>query len=115
MAFMVFTQSLGPAIALALYNVIFAASLRGQLAQRAPQVDAQAVIDAGATGFRSFVQPVDLPAVLVAYANSIDRALYMVAAMAAACGIFLWGMGWNDIRNKGEQKDASADKDGESA
>lgn len=108
---MVFTQSLGPAIALALYDVIFDASLKAHLTQSAPHVNATAVIDAGATGFRTFVQPADLPAILVAYANSIDRVFYMVAAMAAPCGIFVWGMGWHDIR-KDRQKDAGAVEEG---
>ncbi|KAF7904576.1 hypothetical protein EAF00_001910 [Botryotinia globosa] len=109
MAFMVFAQSLTPAIALSLYQVIFAASLRTQLASKAPNVDTQAVIRAGATAFRGVVQPSDLPAVLVAYANSIDHAFYLVAAMAASCGIFVWGMGWNDIRKKDTTNNADAD------
>jgi hypothetical protein len=102
---MVFSQSLGPAIALSLYNVIFDASLKMQLAQRAPNVDAQAIINAGVTGYRSLVQPGDLNAVLKAYANSIDRVFFLVAALAACCGIFVWGMGWHDIRKKEGPKD----------
>ncbi|KAI1403324.1 major facilitator superfamily domain-containing protein [Hypoxylon fuscum] len=105
MAFMVFAQSLGPAIALALYNVIFDASLRMQLAGRAPNVNAQAIINAGATGFRSLVQPGDLNAVLKAYANSIDRVFFLVAALAASASIFVCGMGWHDVRRKGGPED----------
>lgn len=102
MAFMVFAQSIGPALILAICNVIFDSSLRSQVSQLAPGVDAQAILDAGATGFRTFVKPGDLPGVLHAYANSIDRVFYLVAAMAAACAIFCWGMGWNDVRKKDE-------------
>ncbi|KAI0804931.1 major facilitator superfamily domain-containing protein [Xylaria sp. FL0064] len=105
MAFMVFAQSLGPAIALALYNVIFDASLRTQLAGRVPNVDAQAIIDAGATGYRSLVQPGDLNAVLKAYANSIHRVFFLVAALAASASIFVCGMGWHDVRKKGGPED----------
>lgn len=100
MAFIVFTQSLGPAIVLVLCNLIFDESLKSQLPKHAPSVDAMAIMNAGATGFRKVVQPRDLAGVLVAYANSIDRVFYLVAAMASACGIALWGMGWQDIRNK---------------
>jgi hypothetical protein len=100
MAFMVFGQSLTPAIALSLYNVIFEATLKKQLAQRAPDVNAQAIINAGATGYRSLVQPSDLNAVLKAYADSIDHVFYLVAALAACCGVFACGMGWNDVRKK---------------
>jgi hypothetical protein len=98
MAFIVFAQSLGPAISLSLCNLLFVASLKSQLSQQAPNVDAAAVIKAGATGFRAIVQPSNLPGVLTAYANSVDRTFYLVAALAASCGIVLWGMGWRDLR-----------------
>jgi len=102
MAFIVFAQSLGPAIVLALCNVILDTSLRSQLPEHAPNVNATAVIDVGVTGFRSIVRPVDLHGVLVAYANSIDRVFYLVAAMAVMSGVVLWGIGWQDIRKKDE-------------
>ncbi len=99
MAFIVFAQSLGPAISLAICNLLFAASLRSQLPKQAPSVDASAVIKAGATGFRAVVPESDLHGVLAAYANSVDRTFYFIAALAAGCGIALWGMGWRDLRN----------------
>lgn len=98
MSFIVFAQSLGPAISLALCNLLFVASLKIQLPQQAPDVNAPAVIQAGATGFRAIVQPGDLSGVLTAYANSVDRTFYLIAAFAAVCGIVLWGMGWKDLR-----------------
>uniref|UniRef100_A0A0L0N955 Putative HC-toxin efflux carrier TOXA n=1 Tax=Tolypocladium ophioglossoides (strain CBS 100239) TaxID=1163406 RepID=A0A0L0N955_TOLOC len=101
MAWMVFAQSLAPAIVLALCNVIFSASLKSQLAHHAPHANAADIVHAGATGFRAIVDPGDLPGILVAYANSIDRVFYLVAAMAALGGVFVWGMGWNDIRKGG--------------
>lgn len=100
MAFIVFTQSLGPAIVLTLCQLIFYSTLRSELPLQAPGADAEAIVRAGATGFRAIVGPEDLPAVLVAYANSIDRVFYLVAAMAAACALVLWGMGWKDLRKK---------------
>ncbi len=105
MAFIIFAQSLGPAIVLAICNVIFDASLMSQLPSRAPNVDAEAVVRAGATGFRHIVSPGDLPGILVAYSNSIDRVFYFVAAIASACSLVLWGMGWQDLR---KTKDAQA-------
>ncbi|KAH8646477.1 efflux pump [Tricladium varicosporioides] len=105
MAFMVFAQSLGPAIALSLYNVIFDTSLKTELARKAPNLNAKAIIDAGATAFYIIVQPEDRPSVLVAYAKSLNHVFYLVAAMAASCGIFFWGMGWYDIRKKNSQED----------
>jgi hypothetical protein len=109
MAFVVFAQSLGPAISLALCNLVFVASLKSQLPKQAPSVDAPAVIKAGATGFRAIVPPNDLHGVLVAYANSVNRTFYLVAALAASCGIALWGMGWKDLR-KNHSSGASEDE-----
>ncbi|KAK9438051.1 efflux pump [Metarhizium brunneum] len=100
MALVIFAQSLGPAIVLTLCNVIFVSSLASQLQDNAPLENAQAVIRAGATGFRTIVQPDNLPGVLAAYANSIDRVFYLVAAVASACALVLWGMGWHDLRKK---------------
>ncbi|KAI2603716.1 MFS general substrate transporter [Hypoxylon sp. NC1633] len=99
-AFAIFSQNLGPAMTLTLMNVIFSSSLQTQLGQQAPQVDAAAIIHAGSTSFRLIVSPEDLPAVIDAYANSIDRVFYLVAASAAACGVALWGMGWHDMRKR---------------
>lgn len=109
-AFVVFSQAFGPTIAMSLYNVVFLESLRTEIPHYAPNIDATAIINAGATGFRSFVPPAELHGVLVAYANSIDRVFYLAAGLATACGVFLWGMGWNDLRKKeGDGTDAKHD------
>jgi hypothetical protein len=99
-AFVVFSQALGPTIAMSIYNIIFLESLPTEIRDHAPNVSPTAVIQSGATGFRSFVSPADLPGVLVAYANSIDRVFCLAAAFATVCGGFLWGMGWHDLRKK---------------
>lgn len=106
MSFIVFAQSLGPAVVLTLCNLIFVESLKSQIPLQAPNANAAAIIKAGATGFRAIVDPGDLSQVLVAYANSIDRVFYLVAAMAATCGVVLWGMGWQDIRKKDDDERA---------
>ncbi|KAI1416184.1 efflux pump [Hypoxylon sp. FL1857] len=118
MALVIFAQSLGPAIALVVCNVIFNSSLKSQLQDKAPHTDAAAVIRAGATGFRAIVSRDDLPGVLAAYAVSVDRVFYFVAPVAAACIVVLWGMGWHDLRTKGNKVEDGAvysDKNGESA
>lgn len=113
MSFVVFAQSLGPAIILVVCNVIFNSSLKSQLQDRAPHTDVAAVIRAGDTGFRAIVQPGDLPGVLAAYAVSVDRVFYFVAAV---CIFVLWVMGWHDLRiegNKVEDEAAHSEKHGE--
>ncbi|KAI7976466.1 hypothetical protein EIK77_003281 [Talaromyces pinophilus] len=81
-------------------NVIFNNSLRTIIPQQAPDINVKAVIQAGATAFRSVVPASDLQAVLRAYAISIDHVFYL--AIGASCAAFLtcWGMGWKDIRKK---------------
>lgn len=110
MAFVIFAQSLGPAIILVLCNVIFSSSLSSQLQARVSLVDAEAIIRAGATGFRAIVTEGDLPSVLMAYANSVDRVFYFVASVACASVLVLWGMGWRDIRKMGEEGIQDSDR-----
>ncbi|KAM3067953.1 hypothetical protein ACMFMF_009321 [Clarireedia jacksonii] len=71
---------------------------------QAPTVNARDITNIGATAFRAFVQPSDLPIVLVAYANSIYRAFSLVAAMADSYSLFVWRMDWNDTRKKASPK-----------
>jgi hypothetical protein len=73
MAFLVWAQYMGPSIFLVLYNVIFDVSLRELLPQKAPNANVPAIIAAGATRFRDVVAPNDLPGVLQAYSDSVDR------------------------------------------
>ncbi|KAH6845699.1 major facilitator superfamily domain-containing protein [Chaetomium sp. MPI-CAGE-AT-0009] len=113
MAFVIFAQSLGPAIMLALCDVIFDASLRSELQERVGHLDTEAIIRAGATGFRAIVPSVDLAEILVAIANSVDRVFYLVAAVAAACAFVLWGMGWQDLRKQEQAGDEEGGKGAE--
>lgn len=98
MAFIIFAQTLGSSIILALCNLIFDSTLKSQISHQAPHANITAIIEAGATGFRAFVEPSDLHGVLVAYANSIDRVFYLVTATAGMGGIVLWGLGWQNLR-----------------
>ncbi|KAI1406173.1 MFS general substrate transporter [Hypoxylon fuscum] len=100
MAFMVFTQSLFPAIVLSLCNLVLVSSLKTQLSSHAPNADAVAVIKAGATSLRNVVEAVDIDGVITAYANSVDQVFYLVVAMVTISGLFIWGIGWQDIRKK---------------
>ncbi|KAK7968787.1 hypothetical protein PG988_007860 [Apiospora saccharicola] len=101
MAFMVFTQSLFPAIVLPLCNVALVSSLKTQLPIHAPGVSVTAVIEAGATSFRNVVAAKDLGGVMAAFAESLDRVFYLTAAMVVVSGLLIWGIGWYDIRKLG--------------
>lgn len=97
MAFIIWCQYIGPTLFLALYNTIYDTSLESQLHTYAPNVNATAVITAGATRFRGMVSAQNLPEVLVAYSNSVDRTFYLQAGAAVVAWAFAWGMGWKDI------------------
>ncbi|KAI0115567.1 efflux pump [Nemania sp. FL0031] len=111
MAFMVFTQSLFPAIALSLCNLVLVASLKTEIPFDAPNANTTAIIQAGATNFRRTVDAADLDHVINAYATSVDRVFYLVVALATVSGLFIWGMGWQDLRKRAEdgRKDDKAD------
>ncbi|WPG99119.1 Hypothetical protein R9X50_00193000 [Acrodontium crateriforme] len=100
MALIMFSQTFFGALFLSFSDTIFTNSLRSLLHQDAPNVDAQAVIKAGAYGFRQIVKPELLSGVLNAYSGSIDRIFYLCASLATGCFFLAWGMGWVDIREK---------------
>ncbi|KAK9349974.1 putative MFS general substrate transporter [Lipomyces doorenjongii] len=95
-----FCSTLGGAVFLTLANTIFDNSLKSELPNYAPSVNATEVIAAGATGFRDVVTKSQLPGVLKAYGISVDRVFYLTAGAGFACFCFAWGMGWKDLRKK---------------
>ncbi|KAK4222657.1 hypothetical protein QBC38DRAFT_518686 [Podospora fimiseda] len=103
MAFMLFSQPLAPAVILTLCNIILVESLKIQIPEKAPAVDPDDIIRAGATGFGGVIRDQQLlEGVLVAYANSLNRVFYLVAGCAAVSFVFLWGMGWQYLRKRNE-------------
>lgn len=74
-AIIVFFQFLGGSIFLAIAENLFSSQLVNALAIYAPQVDAQAVISAGAESVRKVVSPENLYAVLVAYNTAIAKTM----------------------------------------
>lgn len=74
--------------------------LRTGLTKYVPDVDAQAIINAGATAYRKAISSTDLLGVEYAYAKAATSPLYL-ASGAAVVGFFsALGMGWVDIRKK---------------
>jgi hypothetical protein len=105
MAFLLFIQTFSGALFLSFAETIFSNSLVSGLANFAPTVDAEAVITAGASSFRSLLEPGQLESVLLAYNQSLVHCFYLAAATAAAVFVTCWGMGWKDVR---ESKRVSA-------
>ena len=102
MALLGFSQTFGGALFLSFSDTIFTNSLKSLIPTYASGVDPEAVIAAGATGFRNMISGKDLANVLVAYAKSVDRVFYLTAGAGVGCFVFAWGMGWKDIRKKKE-------------
>jgi hypothetical protein len=100
MAMTMFCQSFFSATFLSFADVIFNNSLRNLIPQDAPNVNAEAVIQAGATGFREVVPADELHSVLVAYATSVDSVFYLAVGASCAAWLTSWAMGWKDIRKK---------------
>jgi hypothetical protein len=110
MSMIMFTGMLGGALFLSFSATIFTHSLRQQIPIQDPQVDAQAIIAAGATEFRKILSPSDLGGVLIAYAKSIDRVFYLITAFTAVSFFLAFGLGFKDIREKKvpkEEKEAT--------
>lgn len=115
MATVVFGQSLGTSITLAVANVIFEGSLASELPKQAPRANTAVIIAAGATGFRNLVSDVDLPGVLMAYSIAISRVFYLAAGAGGLAVFISQFLGWVDVRKKNpvavEQVERDADAD----
>lgn len=96
----IFVQTLGTAVFLAVSNTLFDQSLVSQLSVNAPNVDPAQVIAAGATGFRGLVSVEDIPGILLSYSNSIDRVFYIAAALGVVAFVTSNFLGWIDLRSK---------------
>lgn len=110
MAMMTCAQTFGGAIFLAVAEVIFTQALRVKIPEYAPSVNTEAVIEAGATGFRQVVPAQDLPVVLVAYAKSVDQVFYLNTALSCAQFVFSLGVGWRSVKKEKEEGQVVAEQ-----
>ncbi|CAI7608057.1 unnamed protein product [Penicillium glandicola] len=96
----VFGQTFGGSLFLTFANLVFESGLRTGLGEYAPAVETQAVVVAGATGFRDVVSKKDLPGVVSAYSLAIDHVFYLAVGTSVAMFLFAFGMGWRKIKTK---------------
>lgn len=99
-AVLVFSQTFGGAVFIAVANVIFNNTLRDELVARIPHIDAELVINAGAAAVRQVVEREDLPEALMAYSKGVSATFLLAVGASGAWFIFAWGIGWMDIRKK---------------
>ncbi|KAL2062790.1 hypothetical protein VTL71DRAFT_5862 [Oculimacula yallundae] len=102
MGMLLFFANLGGAIWLAVSQIIFTSSLRTTIPHYAPNLDAQAVIAAGASSVRRVAEGEDLKGLLMAYSVSVGRIMYLGVGLAGAAFLCGWWMGWRDVRVKKE-------------
>lgn len=108
LAFLVFSQTFLGSIFLSAANVIFNNRLHGGLTSHAPDVDADSVMAAGATGFRAIVPDNSIHGVLLGYCDALSAVFYLLVALGLVGFILSFGMGWKDIR---EPKNAATTAD----
>jgi hypothetical protein len=98
MSLVMFSQFFGAALFLSFSQTIFSTTLTHELPILAPGVNATAVINAGASTFRSVVPKALIPGVLLSYDKAIDRVFYLATGSAVAAFVVCWGMGWKSVK-----------------
>ena len=98
MSILVFCQTFGGALFLAVDDTDFTSSLVKALSALEPPVNVQGIVQAGATRFREVVSPEDLPGVLQAYNVAVRNTFYLGVGGAVAYFFFAWGMGWKSVK-----------------
>jgi hypothetical protein len=111
-----FFQNLGGAISIVIANTIFAQTLTSSVPRYAPSVSSQAALDAGsgAGAVRALVSvghEDELDGILRAYSDSLRNVFYFLTGLACLAAIVSLGMGWKDVRNKGDTKKIDAGKE----
>lgn len=98
-AFLVFSQTFVGSVFLSAANVIFNNRLHDGITLRAPGIDADFVVGAGATGFRAAIPDASIYGVLLAYCHSLSAVFYLLVALGSVGFILSFGLGWKDIRD----------------
>ncbi|KAL8832019.1 MAG: hypothetical protein Q9170_005052 [Blastenia crenularia] len=98
MAILVFSQTFGGSLFLALSQTAFTNGLSSALHDFAPDVDVQTLLEAGAAKIRDVVQDGSLHGVLLAYSKAISYVFYLCTGVAVGTFIFVWGMGWKNVK-----------------
>jgi len=107
MALLIFFQTFGGALWLSLASTTFNSGLKGALIKYAPEVNAEMVLKAGATGFRALVLPQgSIDGLIKAFSVAVNQVFYLGAGAAVASFVFSMGLGWKSIK-KAKKVEAS--------
>jgi hypothetical protein len=101
-----FAGTFGATMFIAIGQTAFANLLIPAIAQFAPGVDPQRVIDAGATNLRNVAPGLDPYKIVLAYNQALTRMFFLGAGASAASLFFC--LGWGDINIKKKKQEAAA-------
>ncbi|KAI1617443.1 DNA repair protein RAD50 [Exophiala viscosa] len=107
-----FFQYLGGTVFLAVAETIFTSALRSGLRDDAPNVNAELIINAGATAVRSVLSEANLPGVLRAYNHAIICTFNLAVAGTSAAFFACIGLGWKPLPHKATEKRTEKDVEG---
>ncbi|RAK74682.1 MDR family MFS transporter [Aspergillus fijiensis CBS 313.89] len=100
-AIVMFTQMLGGSLFVSVAENIFSKHLIANIAALdIPGLSPEAVVAAGATGFRALVGAEDLPAVLVAYNDALVKVFQLALILGCLSLSGAVGVEWRSIRGK---------------
>ncbi|KXH30146.1 major facilitator superfamily transporter [Colletotrichum simmondsii] len=99
-AIIIFTQTVGGAIFVAIGQTVFTNKLVESLVEYIPTIDPHSVIAAGVTAIRKTIDPSLLPAVEHAYSDALAQAFLVSAVTASATIIGSVFVEWKSVKGK---------------
>ncbi|KAH7324523.1 major facilitator superfamily domain-containing protein [Stachybotrys elegans] len=104
-----FARFLGPTIFLPVGQNIFLSALVENV-RNLPNIDAETIIDGGATELRNLVSEQDLPTLLSDYNAALTHVYYLIAALSAITIIGSFFVEWKSVRSPAAQEGPMASK-----
>ncbi len=98
MALVIFSQTFGGSIFLAIAQTILNNGLAETLPKFAPNVTPKEVADAGATRFRAILPKESVNGVIQSYSVAVDHVFYFATAAAILSFFSCWGLGWKSVK-----------------
>lgn len=98
MAVLIFCQTFGGSLFLAVSQTAFTNSLGKALHTFAPSIDVNTLLVAGASAIREVVPRQSLHGVLLAYNQALNNVFYIAAGTAVVTFVFCWGLGWKNVK-----------------
>ncbi|KAK0120299.1 hypothetical protein ONS95_011705 [Cadophora gregata] len=105
MSIMMFGQSIGGSISLAIAQAVFNSGLEDALKAHAPHVSYGQVTVAGARDFRHIIPSTSVPGVILSYNEAVNHVFYLIASLAVVGVVFSCGLGWKSVKKAKEDTD----------